>query len=166
MSNLPYGALHPIPAAILSPWCTIPALQSIAIRALFFLLLAILSCGSNRQLQSVTIQPATADAKSFRNGQVQFTATGIFSGSSVPVRLTSKDVTWCYGGTTAQASSPQGICEGGIAQFAGVDQNGIAECSPTFQGSVYILAGTPARSANPDGATQLTVYGAEQLTCP
>lgn len=142
------------------------ALRSIALGPLSLLLLATLSCGSDRQLQSITIQPPTADAKNFPNGQVQFTATGIFSGSSVPAPLTGKDVTWCYGGTTAEASSLQGICTGNIAQFAGVDQNGIAECSPTFQGSAYILAGTPARSANPVGATQLTVYGAAQLTCP
>lgn len=125
-----------------------------------------LSCGSNRRLQSVAIQPASADAKNFPNGQVHFTATGVYSDSSALVVLTSKDVTWCYGGATAQATSSQGICAGNIAQFAGVDQNGPATCSPTFQGSVYILAGTPARSANPDGGTPLTVYGAAQLTCP
>jgi hypothetical protein len=142
------------------------ALQSIALGPLSLLLLATLSCGSNRQLQSITLRPPTADAKNFPNGQVQFTATGIFSGSSAPVALTSKDVTWCYGGTTAQASSLQGICAGNIVQFAGVDQNGIAECSPTFQGSAYILAGTPASSANPVGATPLKVYGAAKLTCP
>jgi len=79
------------------------ALQSIALGPLSLLLLATLSCGSDRQLQSISIQPPTADAKNFPNGQVQFTATGIFSGSSVPVPLTSKDVTWCYGETTAEA---------------------------------------------------------------
>ena len=142
------------------------ALQSLAARTLPFVLLASLSCGTNRRLQSVAIQPATADAKNFPNGQVHFTATGVFSDSSALVVLTSKDVTWCYGGTTAAASSSQGICAGNIAQFAGVDQNGVASCSPTFQGSAYILAGTPARSANPDGGTPLTVYGVAQLTCP
>lgn len=142
------------------------ALQSIRVGLLSFLLLATLSCGSNRHLQSVTIQPATADAQNFPNGQVQFAATGIFSGSSVPVPLTSKDVTWCYGGTTAAASSSQGICAGNIAQFAGVDQNGVASCTPTFHGSAYILAGTPGRSANPDTGAPLTVYGSALLTCP
>lgn len=142
------------------------AIRSIAVAPLSLLLLATLGCGGNHQLQSITIQPATADAKNFPNGQVQFTTTGMYSGSSVPVPLTSNELTWCYGGTTAQASSLQGMCAGNIANFAGVDQNGIAECSPTFQGSVYILAGTPSRSPTPVGESQLRLYGAAQLTCP
>jgi hypothetical protein len=39
-------------------------------------------CGTsdpNRALQSISVAPATADAQSFPNGQVQFTATGTFS---------------------------------------------------------------------------------------
>ena len=65
---------------------------------LAFCAVMMLSCGSNRQLQSVTLNPSSADAKNSPNGQVQFTAKGVFSGSSAPVTLTSQDVTWCYGG--------------------------------------------------------------------
>jgi hypothetical protein len=50
---------------------------------LLFLLLAlttlgVVGCGSSRQLQSVTISPASADAQNFSAGQVSFTATGTF----------------------------------------------------------------------------------------
>jgi hypothetical protein len=41
--------------------------------------LGIVGCASSRQLQSVTLSPASADAQNFPNGQVSFTATGAFS---------------------------------------------------------------------------------------
>jgi len=126
------------------------------------------SCGSssNRQLQSVSISPPAADAKNFPGGQVQFVATGVFSGSSSPVTLTSNDITWCYGGSTSEANATPGMCVGDIAQFASVDQNGLAQCAPLFQGSVYILAGTLSPVPTPTGVSLLKVYGSGQLTCP
>jgi len=42
--------------------------------------LAGLGCGSH--LSSVNLTPPVADAKNFANGQVQFIATGTYSGSS------------------------------------------------------------------------------------
>lgn len=135
----------------------------------FFLVAAaavLSSCGSNRQLKSVAVTPATADAKQYPNGQVQFTAAGVFSDSSMPVTLTNQQVTWCYGGLTSVANPVAGMCTGNIAQFATVDQVGMAQCSPGFQGTVYILAGTQPVSMNPDGGSQLKIYGTAQLTCP
>src|ERR1035437_160972 len=44
-----------------------------------------LSCGAGQgqgQLQSITINPATANAQSYRNGQVPFTATGVYNNPS------------------------------------------------------------------------------------
>jgi len=114
----------------------------------------------------VAIQPSAADAKDFANGQVNFSATGIFSGSSSPVPLTSKDVTWCYGGLANVASPTAGSCAGNIQQFASVDQNGVAQCKAQFQGAVLILAGTPTISMNPDGGAALKVFGLATLTCP
>ncbi len=56
---------------------------------LFLLVLAAaitLACGSSpspdRLLQSVTVAPATAAAQDYPNGQVQFTATGFYSGEA------------------------------------------------------------------------------------
>ena len=122
--------------------------------------LGIVGCGSSRQLQSVTISPASADAQNFPNGQVSFTATGTFSKKPSPQKLTSKDVTWCGG-------SSSGVCVGNINPGVTVDPNGLAQCLPGFTGTVTILAGTESSSMmNPDGGSQLKIFGAAQLTCP
>jgi hypothetical protein len=114
----------------------------------------------------VSITPATADAKNFANGQVQFIAAGTFSNPPSPVTLTSQQVTWCYGGLATAGTPTAGRCAGNIAQFATVGQNGMAHCASSFQGTVYILAGTEPVSMMPDGGSQLKVYGSAQLTCP
>jgi hypothetical protein len=129
------------------------------------ILLITTGCGSSGQLQTVTVTPGTADAKNFPSGQVQFAALGKYSNSSSPVPLTSREIFWCYGGPTNVATPVAGLCAGNIAQFATVDQNGLAQCSPLFQGSVFIYAGVPGQTM-PDQGTLLKLYGAAQLTCP
>ncbi|HYM74401.1 MAG TPA: hypothetical protein VE377_00360 [Candidatus Dormibacteraeota bacterium] len=141
-------------------------LRSLSIGSLLVSLIIATGCGSSRQLQSVTLSPPAADAKNFPNGQVPFVANGVFSGSSTPVPLTSKDITWCYGGPANLANPTAGICAGNIAQLATVDQNGVAQCTAQFQGSVIILAGTPTMTMMPDAGPQLRVFGSATLTCP
>ena len=137
-----------------------------AVFPMLFTLIATLSCGSHH-LQSVSITPATADARQFANGQVPFVAKGVFDGSSTPVTLTSKDILWCYGGGAGGTTPVSGVCAGNIVQFATVDQNGLAQCtSSSFQGSVYILAGVATPSPNPDVGPQLKIFGSAVLTCP
>lgn len=126
---------------------------------LLLITLGTLGCGSSRQLQSVTLMPAIADAKNFPNGQVPISATGTFNKPPSPVKLTSADVGWCVG-TSA------GACAGNIATGATVDQNGVAQCTPNFAGAVTILAGKGPMPMNPDQGSQLTVFGSAQLTCP
>ncbi len=126
---------------------------------LLLLTLGAFGCGSNRQLQSVAVTPASADAKNFPNGQVPLTATGTFNKPPSPVKLTSSDIAWCVG-TSA------GMCNGNIAGGATVDQNGLAQCRLNFAGTVTILAGKGSPPMNPDGGSQLKVFGATQLTCP
>ncbi len=132
---------------------------------LLLLSLMAMSCGSSRQLQTVTLQPAVATAQ---NGQMQFTATGTFSKPPSPVTLTSKDVSWCVGQSTSAANPTAGVCVGNIIAFATVDQNGLATCNATMHGTGFILAGTsmPMMSMNPDGGGQLKVFGSATLTCP
>jgi hypothetical protein len=128
--------------------------------SIFFGTLLTLGCGSSRQLQSVSLSPATADAQNFPNGQVSFTATGAFSKPPSPSPLTGKDVTWCAGQSA-------GACAGNVNPGALVDQNGVAQCVAGFVGTTYVMAGTAGTpSQNPDGGQALKVFGSAQLTCP
>jgi hypothetical protein len=126
--------------------------------ALFTLLVVLAGAGcGDHKLNSISLSPATADAKDF-GGQVQFTATGTFSDSSKPVPL--KNITWCVG-------SSSGICNGNIAAAATVDGNGMAQCVLNSTGTVTVLAGTPATSPMmPDKGQPLQVFGMARLTCP
>jgi len=121
--------------------------------------LATSGCGNSRQLQSIAVSPASADAKAYPNGQVPLTATGTYSKPPSQVQLTSKDVVWCAGVTS-------GACYGNIAPPVTVDQNGLAKCSPTFVGTATVLAGTSPAVVNPDEGSQLKIFGSAQLTCP
>ncbi|HEY3975490.1 MAG TPA: hypothetical protein VGM18_20995 [Candidatus Sulfotelmatobacter sp.] len=123
------------------------------------LIAALLSCGcgSRRQLQSVTLSPGSADAKDFSNGQVPFTATGTFSKAPSPAQLTSQDVQWCIG-------SSDGACEPAGMTYPSVDQNGAAQCGPTFVGTVIVLAGTAEPGVS--DAAVFKPFGSAELTCP
>jgi hypothetical protein len=126
---------------------------------LLLLVLATVTCGSNRQLQTVTLNPTAADAHNFPNGQVSFAATGAFSKPPSPVHLTGNDVSWCVG-------TSGGACAGNIAVGAIVDQNGVAQCMTGFSGTVTVLAGTGGTTSMPDTGSQLKIFGAATLTCP
>jgi hypothetical protein len=118
------------------------------------LTLGIVGCGTSRELQSVALSPASAV------GHATFTATGTFNRKPSPVQLTNKDLTWCAGSST-------GMCIGNINPGITIDQNGSAQCAPSFTGTVTVLAGTPSSAmTNPDGGSQLKVFGTAQLTCP
>ena len=130
-------------------------------KALWFVvgltLLGTMGCG-NSGLSSVSLSPAVADAQNFPNGKVQFTAMGIYGGSSKPVP--ASNLTWCVGTST-------GACFGNIAAPASVDGNGLAQCHNLAPGTVTIIAGTGGQPMPmPDGGQQLKVYGTAQLTCP
>ena len=116
-------------------------------------------CGSGRQLESVTLSPASADAQNFANGQVPFSAAGKFSKPPSPQPLTGKDVTWCVG-------SSSGDCAGNINPGATIDPNGLAQCVPGFSGTATILSGKATPVMNPDRGAQMSIFGAAQLTCP
>ena len=106
------------------------------------LLLLAAGCGSStpRSLMSVTASPATADAKDFPNGQVQFTPTGIYN--KPPTTVTPQPV-------TAWLVSPNGV--------ATIDQNGLAQCLPTQVGTATIQVGIAGDGPLRDVA---------QLICP
>ena len=117
-------------------------------------------CGDGRQLQSVTLVPAAADAKDYPNGQIPITATGNYSKQPSPVLLTSNDIVWCIG-------TSDGTCNGNIASPVTVDVNGVAQCSVGLTGTATVLAGKPSSKAvKPDSPSQLKVFGSAQVTCP
>ncbi len=123
---------------------------------------ACLSCGSSTGLKSVTITPATADAKSSPNGQVQFTAMGTSHGStgSVPV-----NVRWWNSRPWFTAPTPT------PANEINIDDNGIATCTniPGLSGTFTIWATAPKdQSIDPSQMKQSTpqVTGVAQMTCP
>jgi len=129
-------------------------------RLLLLAPLVLSACGNDRQLRSVALSPAAADAHSFPGGQVPFVATGTFSDSPSPVTLTSKDVLWCIGGS-------DGSCVGNINPGATVDQTGIAQCNAGFVGTATVLAGKASSMVvMPDTGSQLKVFGSAKLTCP
>ena len=129
-------------------------------RLLVFAPLILSACGNGRQLRSVALSPAAADAHSFPGGQVSFVATGTFSNSPSPVTLTSKDVSWCIGGS-------DGTCAGNINTGATVDQTGVAQCNAGFVGTAIVLAGKPSSMmVMPDTGSPLKVFGSAKLTCP
>ena len=106
------------------------------------LLILTAGCGSSspRMLQTVTASPATADAKDFPNGQVQFVPTGTYN--KAPIKVTPQPV-------SAWLVSPSGL--------ATVDQSGLARCSAGQVGTANVQVGVAG-----DGPL-ITVA---QLTCP
>lgn len=111
--------------------------------------LAVSSCGnqSPRVLQSVSVTPATADAQSFSNGQVQFTANGNYSQPPSPSVLTQAG--WSLSDPT----------------IATVSQSGLAECNAGASGTVTVKAGTSGPCSG-TGCTAVFISGTAQLTCP
>jgi hypothetical protein len=105
------------------------------------LLILTISCGNSpRVLQSVTATPASADAKNFPNGRVQFTPTGTYNTS--PKTVTPLPVTAWLASSSAIAT---------------IDPNGVAECVPGQVGTVQIQVGT---------AGDHPLWTVAQLTCP
>jgi hypothetical protein len=140
-----------------------PALALHTSLLLVFFGLGIAGCGgstmsSPRQLQSLTVTPASADAQASPGGKVQFTAMGTFS--MAPVMVMSPPVLWSIG-------SPFGSPPATMPA-ASVDANGLAQCNG-FVGKVIVEATAPAEPEIP--LLQMTsmtssVSGTAQMTCP
>ena len=127
----------------------------------FAIVFATVSCGSmssssNRVLQSMSVSPTAADAQNSANGQVQFTATGIFSKPPSPGLVTFISP---YSGSWSADPS--------IATLVGT-ANGTAtfQCVAGASGTTTVKAIASTNAAQGTGATSTAVSGTATLTCP
>lgn len=119
------------------------------------LALALISCGSTNKLQSISITPATADAKGFPNGKVQYTAAGTYTDGTQVKPLT---VLWSPG--------PPWIMTPWAIQVNG---DGVASCGTSPAGTYPVWAGAPTNaSTSVSSMNQSTpmVTATAQLICP
>jgi len=103
--------------------------------------------GSPRLLQSIAVTPASADAHSFPNGQVQFTAMGTYSEPPSPSPITQSG--WSL-------SDPN---------LAAISESGLAQCNPGALGVVTVKASAPGPCSG-TGCTPVLLSGTAQLSCP
>ncbi len=125
-------------------------------------LLMVVSCGGNsmmmmsaRQMQSITISPASADPRN-SGGMVQFTAMGNFN---MDPMMAATPVRWSVGNPFSAQPVPAGVS---------VDMNGLAQCTG-FMGMVMIEATAPMDPNMPLSKmtmSTMNVSGMAQLTCP
>jgi hypothetical protein len=140
-----------------------PALALHTSLFLIFFGLGIAGCGgsgmsSSRQMQSITVTPASADAQAFPGGKVQFTAMGTFN--MAPMTMMSPPVLWSIG--SPFGSPPVTM------PAASVDSNGLAQCNG-FVGKVLVEATAPTEPEIPllqMTSMTATVSGTAQLICP
>lgn len=122
-----------------------------------------LACGSSPHLlQSISVSPSTADAQSYPNGLVPFTATGVFN--SNPNMVTPLHATWGACVKTANSEQPTNAVT--------VSSTGVAQCVAGNNGTYTVWAS----GSNPGTATCMAISpcgdicsgitGYAQITCP
>jgi len=119
-----------------------------------------LSCGSNssseRVLQSITLSPATVDARDYPGGQVQFTATGFYN--VAPKTVSPLTAGWgsCYQNAPTSEVTVSGA--------------GLAQCANGAVGTYTVFADDASGSVNCTAITACgggcQVSGSARLTCP
>jgi hypothetical protein len=126
--------------------------------AVIALTLIAASCGtssnsSQGQLQSIAVNPPTADAQNYPNGEVPFQATGYYINPSHTV--TPQPATWVACSQNAPTSD------------VSVSKSGSAQCASEALGkyaiNAFVLTNCTAITACGGGCT---VAGSAQLTCP
>ena len=145
--------------------------------------LAITGCGSTmmngsntavsaRELQSIMVAPASADAQMFPNSQVQFMATGMFN--MAPMSVASMPVMWSVGNPPFMSPTPMPMSMGmgsPSSMASGtptIDGNGRAQCNG-FVGIVTIEATAPSDPSLPlsqMNSMMSVVTGRANMTCP
>lgn len=125
--------------------------------ALLLVAMTVLACGNSNRLQSLSISPATADARNFPNGQVQFTAIAVFGGSS---HASAVSALWWTTPPWTYPPTPTTI---------NLSSSGLAQCFPFAAGTYPIWAVAPTDPSLPLSKMTMTtsqVSATAQLTCP
>jgi hypothetical protein len=104
---------------------------------------------SPRTLQSISVNPTSADAQNFSNGQVQFSALGNYSQPPSPSPITPS--LWSL-------SDPN---------IATISQSGLAECKAGASAVVTVTASACCAPCSGTGkCTAALLLGTAQLSCP
>ena len=116
---------------------------------------SVVACGNTRRLKSITINPASADARDFPNGQIQFTASGTYTDGS---KVNPLGVVWSGG-------QPWTL----MPWIIQLDSNGLASCGNAQPGTYTVFATAPLDPTFPlskmnMSTPQLTTTA--QVTCP
>jgi hypothetical protein len=106
---------------------------------------ALSGCGSSRQLQSLSVSPASTAAQ---GGQAQFTATGQFS--SMPMSVSPASVSWWQSRPVVDPPS-------NMFGLALTSQPFTAQCSG-FTGTITITALAPMDPGNTDPSISSTTF--------
>ena len=137
---------------------------SLFLFAAFLIALAtvVSSCSSGnpnlgRVLYSISVTPATADAQNFPNGQVVFTATGMFNLPPSPAPLTFAAP---YAGQFV-VSNPTNPPATIATVVASGNSTITVQCASGSSGTVPIVA-----SGSANNGTDTVITGNAQLTCP
>jgi len=115
-----------------------------------------LSSNNGRLLVVVSVDPVSANAAQFTNGQVQFTASGMFNISPTRVNPLG-NVIW-----TVDRPAFSGIPDLGHAT---ISSNGLAQCAMDFSGTVTVIATAAADPTQPVSLSNEKV-GTAQMICP
>lgn len=110
-----------------------------------------------RVLLSISVTPAVADASTFPNGQVTFTATGTFNLSPSPAPIPAA-VPYSGEILVSNPTNPPGTIATVISTG---NSTATVQCAPGASGSVPIVA-----SASANNGTAITITGSATLTCP
>jgi hypothetical protein len=123
-----------------------------------------------RPIQSITLSPASADARDYPEGKVPFVATGHYS--SPPTTLTPLPANWA----AESVQIVNGIETVGPANGAvSVEANGVAQCAASSSGMYLVVAWDIQDPTLPISCACITffgepccnsVQGTAQLTCP
>jgi len=122
---------------------------------------AALSCGasSQSQLQSITVNPAVADAQDYPNGEVPFTATGFYVNPPHSAPISTNWVACQQNVPTSEVS----ISTAGVAQCASGATGSYAVISWVYNTGPGVYSCPAAITACGGGCT---IVGTAQLTCP